>query len=205
MNRITNNRGFTIIELMIATSVFAVVLLLCTYGLLEIGRTFYKGATTTRTQETARIIVDDVAEAIQFNGGEVVVGQPGWHCIGTKRYSYVLNRQLTDTNHAVVSDTPLSSCSAGTGSQNINGALSASSRELLNVRTRLSRFDIVEIRDGLYRVTVRVVSGENDLLVDRNGDSNITTADNPVQCKNERAGSQFCATSELTTVVQKRV
>jgi prepilin-type N-terminal cleavage/methylation domain-containing protein len=199
-------QGFTIVELMIATAVFAVVLLLCTYGLLEIGRTYYKGVTSTRTQETARIIVDDVAEAIQFNGGEVVANAAaGWHCVGTKRYSFALNRQLTDTNHALVSDMPTASCSPGTGQQNIDGGLSDTSRELLNTRTRLSRFDIQQIGDGLYRITVRVVSGENDLLVDRDNNGTINAADNPIECKNERTGSQFCAASELTTVVQKRV
>lgn len=200
-----DRRGFTIVELMIATTVFSVVLLLCTYGLLEIGRSYYKGVTATRTQETARIIIDEAADAIQFNGGEVVVGQPGWHCIGTKRFSYVLNRQLTDTNHALVTDTPPSSCSAGTGSQNIDGTLVSGSRELLNSRTRLSRFDIVKIGDNLYRITVRVVSGEDDLLIDRNGDGAIDASDNPVECKNIRIGAQFCFASELTTVVQKRV
>ncbi|HTE22447.1 MAG TPA: type II secretion system protein [Candidatus Limnocylindria bacterium] len=201
-------RGFTIIELMIATSVFAVVLLLCSYGLLEIGRTYYKGATITRTQETARIVIDEVAEAIQFNGGEVVANTAaGWHCIGTKRYSFVLNRQLTETNHALVSDAPPASCTTGTGAQNINGGLLSGSRELMNVRTRLSRFDIVPLAgaDGLYRITVRVVSGDDDVLEDRNGSGTITAADNPIECKNERTGSQFCAASELTTVVQKRV
>jgi prepilin-type N-terminal cleavage/methylation domain-containing protein len=204
---IKSTRGFTIVELMIATSVFAVVLLLCTYGLLEIGRAYYKGVTIARTQETARSITDSVVQALQFNGGEVVVGQPGWHCIGTKRYSYAIDRQLTDTNHALVTDIPSSSCSSGTGALGLTGALPAGSQELLAVRTRLARFDITPITagDGTYRVTVRVVSGEDDLLEDRNGDGTITTADNPIACRLERAGSKYCAVSELTTVVQKRV
>jgi prepilin-type N-terminal cleavage/methylation domain-containing protein len=203
---VRHQRGFTIVELMIATAVFAVVLLMCTYGLLEIGRTYYKGVTISRTQETARIIIDDVVEALQFNGGQVEVGHPGWHCIGTKRYSYALNRQLTDTNHALVTDTPPASCSSGTGALPLGGAIPADSRELLNVRTRLSRFDIVPVNsDGLYRVVVRIVSGEDSMLVDRNGDSVITTADNPIECRNERTGSKFCAATELITLVQKRV
>jgi prepilin-type N-terminal cleavage/methylation domain-containing protein len=201
-----HQQGFTIVELMIATTVFAVVLLLCTYGLLEIGRTYYKGVTTSRTQETARIITDDVVEALQFNGGQVEVGHPGWHCIGTKRYSYQLNRQLTDTNHALVTDVPPASCTAGTGALPIGGAIPADSRELLNVRTRLSRFDIVAVNsNGLYRVTVRIVSGEDSMLVDRDGNGTINTADNPIECRNERTGSKFCAATELTTLVQKRV
>lgn len=215
MTKIAEQKGFTIVELMIATTVFAVVLLLCTYGLLEIGRSYYKGVTITRTQETARIIIDDVAEAIQFNGGEVVTdpdgdGNPeddGWYCIGNKRYSFEINRQHTDNNHALVADSPTASCGGGTGRQDEidivpAGGLSSSSRELMNTRTRLSRFNIERIQDGLYSVTVRVASGDTDVLVDNNGDN---TPDDPAQCKTERSGSQFCAVSELSTVVQRRL
>lgn len=201
-------QGFTIVELMIATTVFAVVLLICTYGLLEIGRAYYKGVTITRTQETARIIIDDVAEAIQFSGGQVVTNPEGdgWHCIGNKRYSFEINRQHTDSNHALVTDSPPASCSGGTTRQNEidGGTLSPTSRELMNTRTRLSRFSIEGVigQPGLYRVTVRVVTGDIDVLVD---DNNNGTPDDPVRCKNERSGSEFCAVSELTTVVQRRL
>src|SRR5690606_22524615 len=99
VNKISGQKGFTIVELMIATSVFSVVLLLCTYGLLAIGRSYYKGVTISRTQETARLIVDDVAEAIQFNGGAVVLNPAGrMYCIGSRRYSYALNEIKSAAN-----------------------------------------------------------------------------------------------------------
>lgn len=204
-----NQQGFTIIELMVATAVFSVVLLLCTYGLLAIGRTYYKGATISRTQEAARIIVDDISEAIRFNGGNVHDSEANsWHCVGTKRYSFAINRQLSDSNHALVSDT-ISSCGPGTGRQAEidGGALSASSQELLGNRMRLMRFSLEDIGDNLYRITVRVATGEDDLFEDLiNNTTGAPGGDGqPDTCKNERSGSHFCAVSELTTVVQKRV
>jgi prepilin-type N-terminal cleavage/methylation domain-containing protein len=215
MTRLSQDKkGFTIIELMIATAVFSVVLLVCAYGLLEIGRTYYRGVTASRTQETARRILDDVSESIKFNGGTVATNEAGGvHCIGIKRYSFELNRMFTDSsaNHALVSDEASDfggSCGPGVPRQGLSGgALTGSSAELLSDRMRISQFSITELiaDTGLYRVTVRVVTGEDDLLVDRNSDNIINGADNPIECKNDRAGSQFCAVSELTTTVQKRI
>lgn len=202
LNRSVGQEGFTIVELMVATTVFSVVLLLCTYGLLAIGRSYYKGVTISRTQETARLIIDDVTEAIQFNDGAVVVNVPAarWYCIGSERYSFELNRVKTETNHVLVTDT-VGGCSGGTGrSGQVDGnSLALGFTELMSTRMRLSRFEVIRISDNLYRVNVKVISGEDDMLVAADGDGVVD------DCTNERSGSQFCAVAELSTVVHKRV
>ena len=58
--------GFTIIELLIATTVFSLILLISVAGILQISRMYYRGVTQSRTQETARSIIDEVGEAIRF-------------------------------------------------------------------------------------------------------------------------------------------
>lgn len=203
-----SSKGFTIVELMIATGVFSVVLLLCTYGLLQVGRTYYKGITASRTQETARLILTEVTEAIKLGGGTVVTpaqaggGTPGFYCIGTKRFSYVRNRLLTDGSpQHVLAEDEEPACSTATGPQGMNGTLEAGSRELMNTRMRLSHLTIARIPNtDLYSVSVRVVSGEDSQLED------VAPADGVLDsCRNTRAGSQFCSASELSTVVQKRV
>ncbi len=87
--------GFTVIELMIATIVFAVILLVVTAGVLQFTRQYYKGINSSNTQAAARAIIDDMTRAIQFNGGDInpltYSGKPAGYCIGGyKRYSYVL-------------------------------------------------------------------------------------------------------------------
>ncbi len=54
--------GFTIIELLIATTIFSVVLLLAASGLLYIGRLYYKGLTSSATQEAARNIMQELTQ-----------------------------------------------------------------------------------------------------------------------------------------------
>lgn len=213
-----NQKGFTLVELMIATSVFAVVLIICTVAMLQIGRTYYKGITSSRTQETAREIIEDVSKAIQYESGRpepLTTGTSLGYCIGDKRYSYRLNWQVIDnpntsqnqSRHALVVDD--NTCSGGPAQAVApSPPANPTGRELLGTRMRLARFDVQQVGaadSNLYRITVRVVTGDNDLLDDRNGDNMITAADNPIACRAQQAGGQFCAVSELSTVVQKRV
>ncbi len=207
----TNQKGFTIVELMIATAVFSVVLLICTTGLLQVGRLYYKGITSTQAQETARSIMDEITRAIQFNGGRVQPvsgGAPSFYfCIGDQRYSFILGKQLVqtvvdasdETPRVLVMDSNLA-CSSGQDLSNPAG-LSPSSKELFAPKMRLARLEVISLDtpgnsydDNLYQVNIRVVSGHKDVL--------NATKD---ACAPSRDGTQFCAVSELSTTVLKRV
>lgn len=61
--------GFTLTELMIATTIFSTILLLITLGLLSIGKNYYKGRNTARTQDVARRVIDEITQAIQYGEG----------------------------------------------------------------------------------------------------------------------------------------
>jgi prepilin-type N-terminal cleavage/methylation domain-containing protein len=203
-------KGFTIIELMIATMVFSVILIVITTAIIQIGHIYYKGVTSARTQEAARGIIDDISRSIQMSGGTVTPsitnaasGAKGF-CVNQRRYSYVLDKQLTDsslvasdqTKHALVVDEMNSQCTGATSAQDITNAqvsLAAGSDELLGPNMRLAKMSVTGSGD-LYTISVRVVYGDTDLL----------TSDH-MSCVNQSAGSQFCAVSELNTTVQKRV
>lgn len=221
-----NTIGFTVIELMIATAVFALILLLATFAILQIGKTYFKGIAQTQTQNAARTIIDDVSQAIQFSGGDVIAPSGGppiwWFCIGDRRYSYIEDRQLTD-------DTPAANQSAQvfTWDNNVANCGTAINwgapgfTEMLSPGMRIANFEIctpdagscptpMPANSNLYRITVRVVYGDDDLLCSPSaGDCNDTAMSGnlgaaDLSCKS-LAGSQFCAESELTTVVQKRI
>lgn len=210
-----NQTGFTLIELMIATIVFSVVLLLCTASLIYVGRLYYKGVTASKTQETARAIMDEVAQAIQFSGTDVTPESPlgttydvRAYCIGGRLYTYQVGKQVTTTGvlganqarHAmVVNDNP--GCTSAAVPQQMDPLSPADSKELVAERMRLTKLEITPVNPaaGLYRVTVKVVHGNDDLL------DNVGSPDpGTINCKLGQ-GSQYCAVSELTTTVQKRV
>jgi prepilin-type N-terminal cleavage/methylation domain-containing protein len=102
MNRsVVEQAGFTLVELLIATSIFSVILLVVTFGMLNIGKIYYRGINSSNTQAVARTISDDIVRDIQFNGGRIKIdtitndsGSTGYFCIGEKKYSFVLDRQL---------------------------------------------------------------------------------------------------------------
>lgn len=100
--------GFTIIELLVATMVFSVILLGATTALFQLEKMYYRGIITDRTQTTTRSIMSEISEQLQLNQNQVSFGGPitnGYTtgsdttkfnavCIATTRYSYVINAQV---------------------------------------------------------------------------------------------------------------
>lgn len=198
------NSGFTIVELMIATLVFSVILLLATYGILNIGRLYRKSITSSRTQQTARSIIDTVAQNLKFNGGNFVAGT-NVYCLGSnKRLSLRTNVQfVNNTSHGLVIDD--TTCSSTSSTQDLTQSTIAG-KELLGPRMRLAKFYICDknmgldsncssiassLKDNTYYIFLRVIYGDNDLLSPGN------------QNCNTNAGREFCAMSEVSTYVQK--
>jgi prepilin-type N-terminal cleavage/methylation domain-containing protein len=133
-----SSQGFTIIELMIAISILAMVLLLTTIGIVRIGAGYYKGITQANTQQTARTILNDVAQNIQFSGfttvgdngplGHNVGGYGGSYetqsyCVGKQRYSYVLSYQQKTVITSVPNSTSQHVLWEDTTTDNTCGAL----------------------------------------------------------------------------------
>jgi len=100
----SDQRGFTLIELLIATTVFSVILLVAAATLIQVGRMYYKGVISSRTQGTARTAMDEISRELQFSGGNVVTLQSDANaqlkktvtCYNDTRLTYVLNAQLSD-------------------------------------------------------------------------------------------------------------
>ncbi|HEY1064067.1 MAG TPA: type II secretion system protein [Candidatus Saccharimonadales bacterium] len=231
----SRNSGFTIIELLIATAVFSVVLLVISAAIIQIGRLYYKGITSARTQEVARSVMNDISQAIQFNVGQVEeIGPPSFSnandngnsraiCVATQQYNFVYGQQRTNTRHALVSREVPSGC-LGMDAQAMDGSVTGN--ELLGDKMRLANL-VVERQagaDNAYKVTVRVVYGDSDLLCDPSattGKASCTSTDGwnesigtdaaaiagtrNLSCKNIRSGTQFCAASELSTIVKRRL
>ncbi len=195
MNRIKYRKqehGFTIIELMIATTVFSVVLLICSFAMLQIGRTYYKGITMARTQTTARSIIDEISQSIQFSGGTVyptVVPTTNNACIGRVFYERTAANGLN--KYTLGSDCTNSVSLPPSPPLPVN---------MLGNNMRLGKFEVKNVAGApsLWSVTIRVVYGDNDVL--SNPTDLATTG-----CKDSGAGGQFCAISELSTIVQKKL
>ena len=217
--------GFTIIELLIATLVFSLVLVIITVSVLTFTKTYFRGINQSATQNAARTIAESIAQAIQFSGNAVnpqITTNPNGSngfCIGNQRYSYLLSWELVDgtpntafnqSKHALVVDAS-SSCAGSTAQDMRSGGVVGT--ELLPPNMRLAKLRIEQVGDpSVWRITIRVVYGDNDLLCSPavTGDCASTVTTSPIDkadlsCKVAFSGSQYCAASELSTIVKKRV
>jgi prepilin-type N-terminal cleavage/methylation domain-containing protein len=246
-NMKNNQKGFTIIEFLIAMVVFSVVLIIITTAVLAFTRQYYKGVISSSTQNTARSIIDDVVRSIQFSPGAVTVLQKtsaadiitpaspakGYCLGGSKRYSFSADWQVEDSpaanflqaKHGMISD-DYAGCNASTlalDAKNISDLATVpgplvNPRELLGQHMRLVKFDIKPLTSDTYTVSVGVAYGDDDLLCSPTlpaasaggclSNAQVTAATwsnvDDLHCKSS-IGDQFCAVSQLTTTVQKRV
>lgn len=203
MKRLHNQKGFTIVELMIATMVFSVILVLVTMGIIQVSRTYYKGINEANTQDTARSIMETIGQAIQFSGGTVTAlktpEQPGSmqaFCVGNTQFSYNLGTQLvtgtpgSGQSNSVLRQNTVANCNAGS-------APLTTGQELMAPNMRLAELTVDAVPGGLaYKIHVKVAYGDSDLL-------NNPTAPSAL-CKGSN-GSQFCSVSDISTTVYKRV
>lgn len=233
MTKKLNQNGFTILELLIATMVFAVIFSGAVTAILQIGKLYYKGVVSNRVQETTRSVTDAVSQELQFNSVALgtanaktynnVIGAPGnsmtyqAYCIGTTRFSYKINAQVDSGSanqtfnqttsrqaHGLWRDTipnPTVCVPPNLSATNpsaTSGATGSGGTELLGDSMRLSAFDLsCDSTSNVCKTNIGIIYGDNDLL-------KYDGAGIPVSC-NTIVGSQWCAASQLTTSVLKRV
>ncbi|MFZ1323544.1 MAG: prepilin-type N-terminal cleavage/methylation domain-containing protein [Candidatus Saccharimonadales bacterium] len=218
--------GFTIIELMIATAVFSAVLLLCGMAIVHVGRMYYKGSVTSKTQDTARKFGEDVSQAIQFGtgntapgqfirtngpvtqtgGGQTLTNNVMARCIGDIRYSYVIGRpqgtNAASARHAVWRDRLLTTSQP---CDPVNLTLAdpggTAGQEMLANKMRLARFEVTNLA-GLYEIDAVVSYGDADDLF---GPAALPEFPDFSICKGVNAGGQFCASAAYKTTVGKRL
>lgn len=206
--------GFTIVELMIATSVLSVILLLVTSMMIGIGNLFTKGENQARVQDNVRSITDDLTYHLQMSTS--IVSYPNVYnfnagsnhyiinvyCFDSTRYTYVLGYQIGASipgspKHVLWRDNP-SSCDGSSWADLTAAQPSANGTELIAPNSRLTDFSFTG--SNPYHVSVGVAYGDDDLL------TNVTpnTPSPNAMCKGS-VGDQFCSTSSLATTVAQRL
>ncbi len=214
--------GFTIVEMMMATMVFSVIMLVAAGTVVRFTTNFQRGVIATTTQNTARSVIDTISQSLQLYGDNFSNTATGY-CIGSTAYSYVLGRQLRSDGqrHVLVEQKEGLPLGCGTIQNLASNPANPAGQELLSENMRLAQFDITPRNDGLFDLTIRVVYGDDDLLcVAGVNDSSAKDCSSPspmanvaslskeelknLQCKGQK-GSQYCAVSEITTTIQRRV
>lgn len=210
-----NQKGFTIVELMVATSVLSVLLLLVTIIMLGIGNLYQKGINQARVQSATRSITDEIGQKLQLKSGNVPLlsspssnihvvigsfnGDIQAYCFGNTRYSFIKGIQIGSPAtgnpriaHVLWRDTISGSTCAPVDLRSIPA--SASGQELVPPNSRLSNLRITG--SSPYTLDVGIAFGDDDLLISPTSPS--------AQCRGGKS-DRFCATSTLNTVVAQRL
>lgn len=191
--------GFTIIELLIATAVFSVVLMVFLAAFLRISQLFYKGVNMSNTQETARNVLQDISDDLQFYNQAPVIGS-GYFCIGNHRYAYNIGSQVGSSGTYGIARENMNVCKPLLGAQ--GQAVAANHTELLDPGMQVNLLNITPQPDGVINVAIRLVfyGGDNSVLVSPSGATPAYKAAD-AQCSGPANSTQFCATADYNSTI----
>lgn len=203
--------GFTIIELLIATTVFSLVLVVFLTAFLQISALFYKGVSMSQTQEAARNTMQSITDDIQF------YKQPPrstdfskYFCIGIHRYSYFLGVQVvtgSSTKAGIYREDVGSSCFPPQAPNDVN---LSTADQLLNSQMQVN--DLTPNCTGqICTVHLHIVYYGNDkraFVSNKSGYNNNLNSPTydaykapDAQCTGSNVSSQFCAVADFTNTV----
>lgn len=188
--------GFTVVELMIATVVFSTILIAVTFGVMHFSALYYKSVYTSETQNVARDISDQVANAVRFGTNTVIPSQTSESsddvsfCAGGYIFVTTVGQQYSGTNTGFYRQPVNGNCT-------IPGAGDTDGRkQLLAKNMRITAVSLTSVSSNLYTFRVTIAYGDDDLLTQTKGDD--------VHCISG-AGNEYCAVSSLVTTIEKRI
>lgn len=173
------SRGFTIVELLIATVTFSVILLVITTAIIQFSKVYYKGVATSKTQEVALSIADEMSRSAQFS--TEFRQNPSVYCFGDKRYRYTIDQIFSPTQPVMRVDTS-PACDLTTPGLD-------TARGLVGENMRLLRLNASQVGDV---ITIEVIIGYGE---------QATLAG----CPAISIGGQFCAVSTVRSTVTRRL
>jgi prepilin-type N-terminal cleavage/methylation domain-containing protein len=229
-----NQKGFTIVELMISTVVFSTVLVLCLTGMVQVSRAYYKGITNSRTQEAGRLLLDEISQSIKLSGTSISVRPAvnagpevdvndidegtGVFCVGNKKYTYALDRKVVNESsndnennkeirNALISEDE--QCTDVLTPADLNLEIDGTQKSLLSENMRLTKFTLERIQPD---ETINVKSGSQLWRIEISiayGDQDLIRYEDDagnarVTC-NPGTGGEFCSIVELSTIVARRI
>lgn len=199
--------GFTLVELVMATGVFSVVLLIGLTAFVQIGRAYYKGVTITQTRDTANSILSEVSANIRLSSSVSTLGSASggryYYCVGSHRYSFmpfnmVSSASNTSDNFGILEDTLPGNSGCGNPFDSPSIPL-VNPVELLGHQMRVLSFDINPAigNSNLYTLDIKIAYGVDSVLTD--------TASSDATCSSDYSSSQFCAITDLNTVIYEGI
>lgn len=206
--KLGRQKGFTIIELMIAMSIFAVAMTIITTGVIFIGRQYKQAVSRVKLEDSSREIHQQIAQSIQFAGTEPTADTSNgtwvaW-CVGDKKYTFAKQSYAVSPTYTATEYTALSKgLYMETVTPGVPCAFSSPTTNPLAVNllpkegvVMLFWYDIAQ-----KKLTTKFAMGEEDLL----GLTSTATPVDTIFCKTNINGKEYCAVVQLSSTAIRRV
>lgn len=183
-----NEKGFTLIELMLAMTFFSFILLFVTTGFIIVNRAYNKGLTVKLVQDEGRGLIEELTREIRTAGDSGVnVGTSD--CISVNGTMYYLNKPIN-------TDPPYRLYKLQTGiTCDTYDPVQTDGEDVLEERVGVQYIEASDISGtGVYSIKIVLSTMEEDLIVTTGQDAECTTG----------SGSQYCDIVTMTTVVSTR-
>ena len=200
-------KGFTLVELMLAMTVFSTVMVIATVGFIGMSRTFNRGLIRKDLSEYSQSATEDITRTIRglgtnanftnCNAGEPACPGSGDYsaiCFGTFRYAWGVN----SGKKGLYKDAP-SSC---------NEELSADAKAIVSDRYVVRSLSIAEIPSGgpampvsLFAISGVLTTSDDDAIV-----LPPEVAENEIRCRGtaEAATVRTCSVEKFNFTVNAR-
>lgn len=193
--------GFTLVELIVAMTFFSFMLVLISVGVIQIMRIYQSNLATRRTQQAARIVVEDVTREIR-SALRVPVATPDRLClegaqtIEYSRQDFAPDPNQPNTDAAVLYKRQLQgNCTSSTGIINEQKLAGSDNPNGSNVQVRQFLPTLIEDEQdqpASIKIILGITTGARDLL-DSDG----------AVCQ-PGPGAQFCAATTYSSIVSLR-
>ena len=179
------NAGFTLVELVMALAFFSFMMAILSIGVLQIMEIYQAGVSSRRTQQAARVAMEDITREVRA-ASRVEVDGPDHLCLEGARpvdYQRINDELIKKVGGANCNDLSAATTTTLIGTSEANNNL------------KLRQFD-----------TNLIVSGSDDSSVDisllvTTGADELLSGDG---CIPGETGSQYCATTQFSSTVSLR-
>lgn len=226
MKRLQRQLGFTLIELMIATVIFAIILTVMVTAFVQVGRIFYKGVSVSSTQNAARSVISNISsdlvsaktysctnEAGTPGNTCVYNGNVHYFCVGLHRYAYKLDnpkQKVTGddvTNPSSTNPKGVVQSVIPNGCPDPNSIPGTNTRQLLGPDMQLNNFE-EKCANSFCTIRIHIIfyGADPNVFTSSTNPNDPARAINDADatCSGNLLSTQFCTATDMTTSINMR-
>lgn len=195
-----NRRGFTLVELLLAMTLFTTVMVIATAGFIAMNRSFTRGVVRKQLSEATQSLNEEVTRTVREQGRNALplncpadgIGcliQPGWSavCFGQVRFVW----ESDEDGKGMYKDTVSDSCNTAVPTSGMT--------QVFSDRYKIQTLTVRPIKEGLFRVQGLASTTETAALTTPTDKLDIT-------CKGsaENSAVSTCATEKFDFIISAR-